>query len=64
MRAKKDIQERDLEYLERSRRAAEYCAQKLGWQTVECTRAGAMRTVEDIGREVLAQAQAVLQKSE
>ena len=62
--SKKDIQERDLEYLERSRRAAEYCAQKLGWQTVECTRAGAMRTVEDIGREVLALAQAVLQKSE
>ena len=62
--SKKDIQGRDLEYLERSRRAAEYCAQKLGWQTVECTRAGAMRTVEDIGREVLALAQAVLQKSE
>lgn len=62
--SKKDIQERDLEYLERSRRAAEYCAQKLGWQTVECTRAGTMRTVEDIGREVLALAEAVLQKSE
>lgn len=62
--SKKDIQERDLEYLERSRRAAEYCAQKLGWQTVECTRAGTMRTVEDIGREVLALAEAVLQKGE
>lgn len=59
--SKKDIQERDLEYLERSRRVAEYCAQKLGWQTVECTEAGRMRTVEDIGRQVLALAEAVLE---
>lgn len=59
--SKKDIQERDLEYLERSRRAAEYCAQKLGWQTVECTEADRMRTVEDIGRQVLALAEAVLE---
>ncbi len=59
--SKKDIQERDQEYLERSRRAAEYCAQKLGWQTVECTEAGRMRTVEDIGRQVLALAEAVLE---
>lgn len=62
--SKKDIQERDLEYLERSRRAAEYCAQKLGWQTVECTEEGRMRPVEDIGRQVLALARAVLKEPE
>ena len=62
--SKKDIQERDLEYLERSRRAAEYCARKLGWLTVECSEDGAMRTVKDIGRQVLDLAQKVLQKPE
>ena len=58
--SKKDIQERDLEYMERSRAAAEYCARKLGWQAVECAFAGRMRPVEDIGREVLALARAAL----
>ena len=35
--SKKDIQERDTEYLARSRAAAEYCARKLGWHRIECT---------------------------
>ncbi len=51
--SKKDIHEKDLAYLDRSRKAAEYCAQKLGWKTVSCVRDGAMRTIEDISREVL-----------
>ena len=59
--SRKDIQERDLEYLARSRAAAEYCAQKLGWQAVECARNGEMRPVEEIGREVLALARAALE---
>ena len=59
--SRKDIQERDLEYMERSRAAAEYCARKLGWQAVECAAGGRMRPVEDIGREVLALARAALE---
>ncbi len=49
---KKDIHESDLEYLHRSRLAAEYCAEKLGWKTISCTEAGEMRTVEDIHRDI------------
>ena len=49
---KKDIHERNLDYLRRSRAAAEYCAEKLGWLRLECTRDGEMRSVEDIQREV------------
>ena len=49
---KKDIHERNLDYLRRSRAAAEYCARKLGWQCVECTRDGKMRSIEDIQSEV------------
>ena len=49
---KKDIHESDLEYLHRSRLAAEYCAEKLGWKTISCTEAGEMRTVEEIHRDI------------
>ena len=51
--SRRDIHERNLEYLARSRRAAEYCARRLGWQTVACARDGVMRSVEDIHRDVL-----------
>ena len=51
--SKKDIHEKDLAYLDRSRKAAEYCAEKLGWKTVSCVQSGAMRTIENIHNEVL-----------
>ena len=49
----KDIHERNADYLDRSRAAAEYCAQRLGWTTVHCVRDGAMRPIEDIHTELL-----------
>ncbi len=49
---KKDIHERNQAYLARSRQAADYCAKKLGWRTVECTRGGEMRSIEDIQCEI------------
>ena len=55
---KMDIQEKDTEYLARSRAAAEYCARKLGWKRIECTTVAdgvkTIRSVEDIHAEVLA----------
>lgn len=51
--SKKDIHEGDIEYLRRSQKAAAYCAQKLGWKTVECVRDGKMRTIEDIHNEIM-----------
>ncbi len=51
--SKKDIHESNLAYLDRSREAAEYCAKFLGWQTVHCVREGALRSIEDISREIL-----------
>ncbi len=51
--SKKDIHESNLDYLNRSRTAAGYCADKLGWNKVCCDRDGAMRTIEDIHAEVL-----------
>ena len=62
--SRKDIQEKDREYMARSRDAAEYCARMLGWQRIECTTlengAKTMRTVQDINAEVLAQIRPLL----
>ena len=62
--SKKDIQEKDREYMARSRAAAEYCAKTLGWHRIECTCAApegkAMRPVEDINAEILAKIQEIL----
>ena len=50
---KKDIHERDIAYLRHSREAAAYCAEKLGWVTVDCCRDGQMRSIEDIHKDVM-----------
>lgn len=51
--SKKDIHERNGEYLDRARTAAEYCAQRLGWHRVQCAGNGVLRGIEDISAEVL-----------
>lgn len=62
--SKKDIQEKDTEYLARSRAAAEYCARTLGWHRIECTAdangAKSMRSVDDINAEILAELAGIL----
>lgn len=51
--AKKDIHESNVEYLKRSRTAADYCAEKLGWNVVECVDGEEMRSIEEIAAEVI-----------
>ena len=58
--SKKDVHEKDVEYLLRSRKAAEFCAAHLGWATVHCTKDGVMRTIEEIQSEVRQLAEQVL----
>ena len=58
--SKKDVLEKDVEYLARSRRAAEFCAAHLGWQTVPCTCGDGMRSIEEIGQEVRRRVDAAL----
>ena len=50
--SRKDVHEKDTEYLARSRRAAEFCAQHLGWRTVRCCVGGTLRSIEEIHAEV------------
>ena len=51
--AKEDIHEKDIEYLEKCRNAADYCSKKYGWKNVECCEDGIMRSVEDIRQFIL-----------
>lgn len=50
--SRKDIHETNLDYMSRSRRAAEYCADRLGWNRIQCVADGAMRSVEEIHHEI------------
>ena len=52
--AKKDIHEGNLNYLNRSRMAANYCSRKLCWQELECCDENGMRSIEAIQSEILA----------
>lgn len=49
---KKDIHERDVEYLKRSRLTADYFAQALDWQCVECISGGEMRSIQAISEDI------------
>lgn len=53
--SKKDIHESNLDYLAKSRLAAEYCAEKLNWKKIPCTDGDGMRTIEAIHKDVMAQ---------
>ncbi len=50
--SKKDIHEADLNYLKRSQKAAQYCAEKYGWTVIDCCENGEMRSVTDIHMDV------------
>ncbi len=50
--SRKDIHENDPDYLARAHRAADFCAAKYGWKTVQCMRKDGLRSIEDIAAEV------------
>ena len=49
---KKDIHESNLSYLEQAHLAADYCASKYNWKTVECAERGSLRCIDEIGADV------------
>ena len=51
--SKKDIHEGNLPYLNRSRRAAEYCSRKLSWKEIACCRENEIRSIDSIQQEIL-----------
>lgn len=50
---KKDIHERDTEYLEHCRKSALYTAEYSGWKKISCAKDGNARTIEEIAQDVL-----------
>ncbi len=51
--SKKDIHERDVEYLENCRKAAVFTAEYSGWQIISCAKGDEPRTIDDIAEELL-----------
>ena len=49
---KQDIHESNLSYLEQAHLAADYCASKYNWKTVECAERGSLRCIDEIGADV------------
>ncbi|MEE1197619.1 MAG: deoxynucleoside kinase [Acutalibacteraceae bacterium] len=49
---KKDIHERDVDYLEHCRKAALFTAEFSGWQIVSCAENGEPRTIEAIAEDI------------
>lgn len=49
---KKDIHESNTSYLEQAHLAADYCAGRYAWKTVDCAADGGLRTIEEIGADV------------
>ncbi len=51
--SKKDIHEKNLEFLINCRNSALYAAKKLNWTVISCTKNGNMRSVEEIFKEII-----------
>lgn len=51
--SKRDVHERDLDYLEHSRQAAEWCCDRMGWIPVECASHGLLRDRLDVHSEIM-----------
>ncbi|MBO5317731.1 MAG: deoxynucleoside kinase [Oscillospiraceae bacterium] len=51
---KADIHEKDMDYLATCRETGRAAAEYYGWKVISCVRDGAMRSIEDIHREIYA----------
>lgn len=51
--SKKDIHESNMDHLAKSREAAVYCADKLGWTTIKCDDGENMRSIEQIHQDIM-----------
>ena len=49
---KKDIHEADVEYLKNCRKSALYCAKKLGWIVIKCSKDGQPLSIEEIHKKL------------
>ena len=50
--SKKDLHEKNVDFLLTCRETALYAAKKLGWKVISCTKDGEMKSIEDIFEEI------------
>ena len=60
--SKKDIHEKDVGYLRRCAESGMYSAGKCNWKVIECADNGVMRSIEDIGDEILGEVSLLLKE--
>lgn len=58
--SKRDIHEKDKEYLAKCRAAASFAAKKCGWNIIDCSKNGEPRTIEDISNEIMSFVKSIL----
>ena len=51
--SKKDLHEKNVDFLLTCRENALYAAKKLGWKVISCTKDGEMKSIEDIFEEII-----------
>lgn len=51
--SKKDLHEKNLDFLLNCRKSALYAAEKLNWKLISCTDNGEMKTIEEISKDIL-----------
>lgn len=51
--SKKDIHEKDIEYLKSCRKSALYSAKKFGWKVISCNDGEKVRSIEEISKDIL-----------
>ena len=44
----KDVHEENADHLRKAYESGKYCSEKLGWDTIECTRNGKIKSIEEI----------------
>ncbi|MGN1137845.1 MAG: dTMP kinase [Ruminococcus sp.] len=50
--SKKDLHEKNVDFLLNCRKSALYAAEKLNWKRISCTENGTMKTIEDISNDI------------
>ena len=60
--SKKDLHEKNVDFLNACRKSALYAAQNQGWTVIPCSENNAPRTIEDIAADVYAEAVKILKK--
>lgn len=60
MKAKKDLHEKNRDFLIRCRQSALYAAKRWGWEVIPCAQGEAPRAIETIESDIMQKVQMVL----